>query len=81
MKTLLPSRPPERLIESGETDGMNSLRALRDEYEKRGDMRAASAISIMIGDTAVADESILSEVTITPEDEKKFWDAMSKPLL
>ncbi len=36
MKSLLPSTPPERLIEST-GDGQESLRALRDRYIKKAD--------------------------------------------
>jgi hypothetical protein len=38
MKSLLPSNPPERLIEN-DGDGLKSLRALRDEREARGHAR------------------------------------------
>lgn len=63
MKSLLPSVPPERLIDPGTSDGQNKLRALRDRYLKLDMFKAASAVAVLIDDTAVdATEPILSDV-------------------
>lgn len=69
MQTLLPSAPPERLIEN-EGDMLTLLRRVRniylDKYEQTGRdyyITAASQIAELMNDTAVADEPILSEAT------------------
>jgi hypothetical protein len=63
MKSLLPSAPVERLFEGGDdvSDGLNSLRLLRDRYIKASNLDAASRVAALIGDTAVADEPITSD--------------------